>query len=57
MKRPLCLVVTPIYPPVPSTRFDWCAYIDGQEESGRYGYGPTREAAVAELFESIDEAG
>lgn len=55
MARPLCIVVSAIFPPVPSTRFDWCAYIDGREERGPYGYGPTRDAAVAELFEFIDE--
>ena len=45
-----------IYPPIPSRDFDWCAYIDGREESGLQGYGRTAEAAIAELMERIEEA-
>jgi hypothetical protein len=50
-----CLVVTFVYPPIPTRAFDWCAYEDGEEERQQYGYGPTREAAVAHLFEQLDE--
>jgi hypothetical protein len=39
-----------VYPPIPMRRFDWCAYFDGEAESGRYGWGETAEAAVAALF-------
>lgn len=37
-----------VYPPIPTRDFDWCAYIDGDEESGRYGYGKTEAEAEAE---------
>lgn len=44
-----------IYPPIPSRNFDWCAWIDGHEESGQVGYGPTEAAAVMNLKEQLDE--
>jgi hypothetical protein len=45
-----------IYPPIPSRNFDWQAWIDGREEnSWLQGYGPTEEAAIAELKERIEE--
>lgn len=39
-------------PPVPTSAFDWCAWIDGREESGS-GYGPTRQAAIEQLMEVL----
>jgi len=39
------------YPPIPTRRFDWCAFRDGQEELGNYGWGPTEEAAIQDLHE------
>jgi hypothetical protein len=55
MPRPLCLVVDFIYPPIPTRAFDWCVYVDGQEERGENGFGATREAAVADFFEQYGE--
>jgi hypothetical protein len=52
MPRPICLVVDAIFPPIPTRAFDWCAYQDGREESGEYGRGATREAAIADYFEN-----
>lgn len=40
------------YPPIPIRTMDWCAYIDGREEDGFYGYGRTREAAIRDLIEN-----
>lgn len=40
-----------VNPPVPSREFDWCAVYEGDEETGRYGWGRTREAAIADLME------
>jgi hypothetical protein len=51
---PICIVVEYVYPPIPVRSFDWAAYEDGQEE-GPYGRGATREAAVADLYEQIEE--
>ncbi len=42
-----------IYPPVPSRQFDYAAWIDGREE-GPTGYGPTPEAAIADLREWLE---
>jgi hypothetical protein len=49
-----CIVVEFVYPPIPIRSFDWLAYEDGREESGPFGTGPSREAAVADLFEALD---
>lgn len=53
--KPLCLIVDCIYPPIPIRQFDWAAYVDGHED-GVVGYGPTREAAVADLYEQLEAA-
>jgi hypothetical protein len=54
-RRQVCLVVDFIYPPIPTRAFDWCVYEDGREEAMEYGYGATREAAVADYFEQYGE--
>lgn len=40
------------FPPIPTTKFDWCAFYEGQEEAGNYGYGVTREAAISDFIEN-----
>ena len=55
MRQPLCLVVEFEHPPIPIRSFDWAAWEDGREESGPYGRGATRDAAIADLFEQIEE--
>jgi hypothetical protein len=40
------------FPPIPVRQFDWCAYIDGDEEAGRYGHGPTEAEAIADFIEN-----
>lgn len=49
------IITTFVYPPIPLRQFDWVAYRDGTEESGRYGYGPTKDKAIAELLMLEDE--
>ena len=49
------IVTSFIYPPIPIRKFDWQAYVDGQEEEGPYGYGETKSAAVADLMFAIIE--
>ncbi len=44
-----------VYPPIPTREFDWCAYRDGEEELGEYGYGPTEAAAIADLAENYPD--
>ena len=51
MKEKKIIVTYYIYPPIPLRQFDWCAYYDGSEESGPYGYGPCRLEAIRELLE------
>ena len=44
--------------PIPDHRFDWMAYED--EETGLYGYGRTRDEAIANYFdicETLVDAG
>lgn len=43
------------YPPIPIRQFDWCAYFDGTEEDGNYGWGATEEAAIADFIENYAE--
>ena len=38
------------FPPIPVRHFDWCAYWDGEEETGDYGYGATEQEAIDELL-------
>lgn len=46
-----------IYPPIPDRRSDWMAWIDGMEESGVYGLGPTELEAINRLREEMEEKG
>lgn len=46
-KRPI--ITRFIYPPIPTRDHDWCAFRDGDEERGNYGYGATEAEAVADL--------
>lgn len=41
-----------VYPPIPDRRFDWCAFYDGDEESGNYGYGATEAEAIRDFIEN-----
>jgi len=43
------------YPPIPWRKWDWCAYREGQEPDGNYGWGSTREEAIADLLILEDE--
>jgi hypothetical protein len=43
------------YPPIPIRDFDWCAYLDGEEERGEYGYGRTEAEAIADFLENYGE--
>lgn len=43
------MITSCICPPIPDRRYDWCAYWDGEEESGHYGYGTTKAEAIADL--------
>lgn len=55
MKRPE-IVTSFLYPPIPIRSHDWCAYYDGQEEAGGYGYGPTEADAINDFITNCQEA-
>lgn len=46
------IITSNVYPPIPIRNFDWCAFFDGDEESGLCGWGKTREEAVTDLLEN-----
>jgi hypothetical protein len=51
------MVLTVYDPPaIPLRNYDWTAYREGQEEAGPYGYGVTRQEAIADLL-SLEEDG
>jgi hypothetical protein len=43
------------FPPISDRRFDWSAYQDGWEPGLPLGHGPTREAAIADLLEQLED--
>jgi len=45
-----------VRPPVPSVRFDWVAFREGNEETGPFYWGATEADALAELKEYEEEA-
>lgn len=47
------IVTSHVYPPIPIRSWDWCAYPDGEEELGHYGWGATEAEAVEELIISL----
>lgn len=38
MKEPRKIVTRFVYPPIPDRSNDWCAFPDGEEEAGGYGW-------------------
>ncbi len=42
-----------VLPPVPTTAFDWMAWVDGEEEDGPTGRGPTECEALRDLAEGL----
>lgn len=45
------IIVSHVYPPIPTRSHDWCAYFDGAEEEGKCGWGATKSAAIADLMQ------
>jgi hypothetical protein len=41
--------------PIPTNRMDWVASIDDNDGEGPHGFGATKEAAVQDLLDSLDE--
>lgn len=49
------IVTSHVYPPIPIRSHDWCAYVDGREEDGRYGWGTTEAEAIQDLQDTYPE--
>lgn len=45
------IVTNHVHPPIPCRDYDWCAYRDGKEEEGQYGWGKTKQAAIDDLLQ------
>lgn len=43
-----------VCPPIPNRSHDWLAYVDGEDE-GPQGWGKTKEEAIENLKEQINE--
>ena len=41
------------HPPIPDRRMDWSAWVEGTEEEGVYGRGPTELDAVKDLANEL----
>lgn len=50
------IITTHVFPPIPIRSYDWCAHLDGQEEDGPQGWGSTKQDAVDDLKDQIEEA-
>jgi hypothetical protein len=50
------IIAHPTLQPTPRREWDWCAYIDGHEESGPVGYGKTEQEAVEDLQAWLEPA-
>ncbi|WP_428491615.1 hypothetical protein [Rhodopila sp.] len=44
------IVTSHVFPPIPDCSHDWCAYFEGTEESGNYGWGKTKRDAILDLI-------
>jgi hypothetical protein len=42
-----------VNPPIPDRSKDWCAFPEGQEEAGPYGWGRTEEEAIESFMENL----
>ena len=49
------IVTEYVAPPVPTTMYDWLAYVEGQDEEGPHGRGPSELEAVKDLCEQLAE--
>jgi hypothetical protein len=49
------IVTHSTHSPLPTRINDWCAFYEGEEEAGSYGYGATPEAAIDDFIENCQE--
>lgn len=46
------IIVRHVMPPIPTRNFDFCAYWDGWEEDGDYGWAEDAIGAVKDLLDN-----
>lgn len=51
------IITRNIYPPIPTRQCDWCAFYEGEEELGHYGYGATEQEAIDDLIGHVQPPG
>jgi hypothetical protein len=51
------IIIKKVFPPIPTRKYDCRAFVDGDEEARRYGYGETPEAAIQDFMDTwgVDE--
>jgi hypothetical protein len=49
------IITSSTHSPLPTRINDFCAFYEGEEEAGNYGYGATPEAAIADFIENCQE--
>jgi hypothetical protein len=49
------IVTQYVAPPVPTRQFDWVAFVQGDEEHGPTGRGPTEAEALRDLCKQLTQ--
>lgn len=49
------IILTHVYPPIPSRQFDWSAVRDGYEPGALIGWGATEALAIEDLLAAEDD--
>ena len=50
------LITRHVFPPIPDRRWDWCAFLDGEEDTPFNGWGHTEAEAIEDLRRLQQEA-
>lgn len=56
MNTPREIITRFVNPPIPVRDHDWCAYYEGEEEAGSYGWGSNEAEAIADFKANQAEA-
>ena len=49
------IITTNIFPPIPLRQFDWSAVTDNYEPGHPVGYGETKQAAIDDLLDQLED--
>ena len=49
------IVISHVNPPIPERNHDYCAYIDGEEERRRQGWGRTPAEALRDFLDNYED--